>query len=92
MKLKTMCLLGLLGFSACKNNVLENSKNIHKVKYGMTMREVDSIMGAPIDTIFSQYDTDRFRFEYKSSFMNSSNYTVYFNYSDSLVTAIGYGG
>ena len=89
----------LLSFCfGCK--ALDNAKNIRSLSKGMTIAEVDIIMGKPMnvytetypdDTIRYPYDERRFFFEYESGTGMSSEYRVYFNIKDSLVSDIGYG-
>lgn len=82
-------------------NALQNSRNLNRLKLGMNVKVVDSIMGPPliIDTAMEIRDpidstwkpANTFKYEYESGIGASDYYVVIINKSDSCVEYIGYG-
>lgn len=78
---------------SCANSDKENDPfyNLKKVREGMHIKEVDSIMGTP-DSIFVDPLNDRlFRYMYNASFGMSDNMYIMFSIDDSTVKSINDG-
>ena len=79
----------LLVFSSCEGQ--KNSREIKKIKKGMTFDEVKNIMGNNYDVIDDYFDSLVFQQIYTSELLNSDKYRIYYLKADSVVIDIGYG-
>lgn len=69
-----------------------NSRNIYKVKEGMTVSDVLRIMGSPNEINTYDGDTENFFYRYlNSEFASSDDFYVLFRNQDSIVVYIKYG-
>lgn len=69
-----------------------NSRNIYRVKEGMTVSNVLKIMGPPIEKNSFHNDSENFFYRYlNSEFASSADFYVLFSNHDSVVVYIKYG-
>lgn len=75
---------------SCDYQVMKNCNNIEDVKVGMTVSDVDSIMGIEVRKTSYLKDPDRFIFQYAGPAAASDDLRVIFS-NDSLVIDIHNG-
>ena len=83
------CIIVYIFLSSCTDKTVRNSKNIGRVKEGMSATEVMAIMGK--ENREFEKDSDEFSLEYDAGFGSSDNYYVYFSKHDSLVIGVNRG-
>jgi hypothetical protein len=87
------CLLGLSFLSSCIDED-DDFYKLKKVKTGMTIKEVNNIMGAPDSIFVEQYNdgSSRLKFRYDAtSILASDDMYIHFALPDSTVIYINNG-
>lgn len=77
-------------FNSCESKETITYK-IKKIKTGMPISKVDSIMGKPDNVFIDPANHEQFRYQYNASLGMSDNIYVIFSISDSLVKYINDG-